>query len=109
MIFLGTSQTKSFVNTDKALVVFNHFPLASLEVAWTRHEVKMMMMEAKSQHLIFIRLASMLDRCSITDAIVTLMSTKTVRELSSNILSRTPASGSGKMKLSGGVQMCAKD
>ena len=35
--------TKSFINPEKALIVFNHYPVASLEGAWTSHEVMAMM------------------------------------------------------------------
>ena len=38
-IFSGKDYTKSFIDPEKALVVFNHYPLASLEGAWTSHEV----------------------------------------------------------------------
>ena len=35
----GTDYTKSFIDTEKALIVYNHNPLASLEGKWTSHEV----------------------------------------------------------------------
>ena len=38
-IVSGKDYTKSFINTEKALIVFNHYPLASLEGTWTSHEV----------------------------------------------------------------------
>ena len=39
--------TKSFIDPEKALIVFNHYPLASLEGAWTSHEVITIQDEAK--------------------------------------------------------------
>ena len=35
----GRDYTKSFIDTEKALIVYNHNPLASLEGKWTSHEV----------------------------------------------------------------------
>ena len=35
----GKDYAKSFIDTEKALIVFNHYPLASLEGSWTSHEV----------------------------------------------------------------------
>jgi len=35
----GRDYTKSFIDPEKALIVFNHYPLASLEGAWSSHEV----------------------------------------------------------------------
>merc|ERR1712112_18892 len=35
----GKDYTKSFIDPEKALIVFNHYPLSSLEGAWTSHEV----------------------------------------------------------------------
>ena len=43
--------TKSFIDPEKALIVFNHYPLASLEGAWTSHEVITMYDEAKKSML----------------------------------------------------------
>ena len=37
--FSGKDYTKSFIDTEKALIVFNHYPLASPQGAWTYHEV----------------------------------------------------------------------
>ena len=38
-IVSGKDYTKSFIDPEKALIVFNHYPLASVEGAWTSHEV----------------------------------------------------------------------
>ena len=38
----GMSQTKSLVDTEKTSIVFNHYPVGSLEATWTNHEVKRM-------------------------------------------------------------------
>ena len=42
------SQTKSLVSTEKTSVVFNHFPLASLDGFMTNHKVKKMTMDGRS-------------------------------------------------------------
>ena len=45
--FSGRDYTKSFIDPEKALIVFNHYPLASLEGAWSSHEVMKTMMKLK--------------------------------------------------------------
>ena len=46
-IVSGASQTKSFIDPEKASIVFSHWPTASLDGADTNHEVKAMMMDPR--------------------------------------------------------------